>query len=78
MFPNCIDRLGHKKREKKQQQTNKEKPRKKINKQNMGIYIYIGRWFEFHSGQLSIQNRKTSAQNGYHNIGKFRYTLMIN
>ena len=32
MFPNCMDRLGHKKREKKQQQTNKEKPRKKINK----------------------------------------------
>ena len=30
MFPNCIDRLGHQKRETKQQQTNKEKPRKKL------------------------------------------------
>ena len=29
MFPNCIDHLGHQKRETKQQQTNKEKPRKK-------------------------------------------------
>ena len=29
MFPNCIERLGHQKRETKQQQTNKEKPRKK-------------------------------------------------
>ena len=28
MFPNCIDRLGRQKRETKQQQTNKEKPRK--------------------------------------------------
>ena len=28
MFLNCIDRLGHQKRETKQQQTNKEKPRK--------------------------------------------------
>ena len=32
MFPNCIDRFGRKKRETKVQQTNKEKPRKKINK----------------------------------------------
>ena len=30
MFPNCIDRLGHQKRETKQHQTNKEKPRKKL------------------------------------------------
>ena len=29
MFPNCINRLGHQKRETKQQQTNKEKPKKK-------------------------------------------------
>ena len=29
MFPNRIERLGHQKRETKQQQTNKEKPRKK-------------------------------------------------
>ena len=29
MFPNCIERLGHQKRETKQQQTNKEKPKKK-------------------------------------------------
>ena len=33
MFSNCVERLGHKKREKnpqqQQQQTNKEKPRKK-------------------------------------------------
>ena len=28
MFPNCIDRLGHQKTETKQQQTDKEKPRK--------------------------------------------------
>ena len=34
MFPNCIDRLCRQKKETKQQQTNKEKPRKKekINK----------------------------------------------
>ena len=31
MFPNCIDRFGHQKKEVKQQQTNKEK-QKKINK----------------------------------------------
>ena len=29
MFPNCIDRFGRQKREITQQQTNKEKPRKK-------------------------------------------------
>ena len=29
MFPNCIDRFGHQKKEAKQQQTNKEKLRKK-------------------------------------------------
>ena len=32
MFSNCIERLGHKKKrkgQKKQQQTNKEKPREK-------------------------------------------------
>ena len=29
MFSNCIDRLGRQKRETKQQQINKEKPRKK-------------------------------------------------
>ena len=29
MFPNCIDRFGHQKKEVKQQQTNKEKLRKK-------------------------------------------------
>ena len=29
MFPNCIERLGHKKNKTKQQQTKKEKPRKK-------------------------------------------------
>ena len=28
-FPNCIGRLGHRKRQTKQQQTNKEKSRKK-------------------------------------------------
>ena len=29
MFPNCIERLCHKKNKTKQQETNKEKPRKK-------------------------------------------------
>ena len=29
MFPICIERLGHQKRETEQEQTNKEKPRKK-------------------------------------------------
>ena len=29
MFPNCIDRVGRKKKEPKVQQTNKEKSRKK-------------------------------------------------
>ena len=31
MFPNYIDCLGRQKRETKQQQTNKEKPRKRTN-----------------------------------------------
>ena len=29
MFPNCIDRRGRQKRKRIQQQTNKEKPKKK-------------------------------------------------
>ena len=37
MFSNCIERLGHIKNNNKQQETNKEKPRKKVNKYKMGI-----------------------------------------
>ena len=38
----------------------------------------MGRGFESHSGQLSIYNRKTLAQNEYHIcISKFPYTPMI-
>ena len=37
MFPNCIDRLGHQKRETKQQQTKQRKNKEKINKLKMGI-----------------------------------------
>ena len=33
MFPNCIDRFGHEKRETKVQQTNKQRKTKEINKQ---------------------------------------------
>ena len=38
MFPNCIDRLGHQKRETKQQQIKKNQGK---NKQKMGIIAPI-------------------------------------
>ena len=38
MFPNCINSFGPKKRETKVQQTNKEKPRKKMKNGNCSTY----------------------------------------
>ena len=38
MFPNCIDCFGHQNRE-TTQQTNKQKPRKEINKLKMGKIV---------------------------------------
>ena len=38
MFPNCIDRFGRNERETKVQQTNKEKPNKKMKNGNNSTY----------------------------------------
>ena len=40
MFSNCIDRFGHQKSEAKQQEANKEKPRKKNKIKNRNNSTY--------------------------------------
>ena len=75
MFSNCIEGLGHKRKQKnkkknqqqQQQQTNKEKPRKyilKIYVKNIIIYIYIFyiyvKFFaDFVKGHLTLRCKKT-------------------